>query len=233
MPAGVTIPKAAAALGVSQQMLRRYVGMGMPAAGIDARGRVLLDPEAAAAWIAAQVAGEGGHGGTRRGAGRPRADGAPPAGGRTGPGDEPRGGPSEPTAPPGPDIGEEELRAMLADPAALVRSLGKITFAQTRRLRDGLRAAEELAQHQQRMGELVSVHEHAQALARILGEVRRRLDEIPARASRAVGDELSLTHARVGRVRLILEKEVARCCAAIAGTNTPTPPITKTRKRKS
>lgn len=223
MPGPVTIPKAAAALGVSQQMLRRYVAMGLPAAGIGPRGHVLIDPEAAAAWIAAQVAGEGGHGGPRAGAGRPRADGADPAKARP-----------DAVAQPGPaGLSDQDLREVLADPAALVRSLGKITFAETRHLRDGLRAAEELAAHQARMGELVNVREHAQSLARVLGEVRRRLDEIPARAARAIGDELTLTHARVGRVRLILEQEIARCCGAIAGTERPaTPPATKARKRK-
>lgn len=241
----VTIPRASEALSVSPQMLRRYLGMGMPAAGIGARGHVLVDVDACAAWIATQVAGDGGHGGQRQGSGRPRADGAGPADS-----DEPtarthaHAPAGAPCSPGSPGASGPELEDALRDPASLVRALGRISFADTRRLRDGLRAAEELAAHQVRMGQLVNAREHAQALARVMALVRRRLDELPARASRALADALRLPKAKAGAAREVLEEEVARLCGMIAcaGDGTPpiqpapgarTPPRAKRRKKKS
>lgn len=201
----------AKALGISRTRVYQLVEHGMPPCGMDRAGIQLFDVEACRKWNKDFNPG-GARGGTRPGAGRKARKPArvstaatPVAAANQGP------QPGQPPAQP-PDV------TPLAMPTVddLLSGKGHYTMAMVRTQREAIGALRELSELRRQIGELVEASKVETTMVRALAEIRRALENLPARAGSTAAAKIGLKPEQVQQLVAAVDDELRQIMASIA-----------------
>lgn len=214
-PAAVPLAPVAAtglakALGLSRSRVYQLVQHGMPPVGMDRHGVQVFDVEKCRAWIAAFNPG-GPRGGTRPGAGRkvrkPGKVATPPTVATAG----------QQAANPGPVAATPETTP-LAMPTVedLLSGKGHYTMAMVRTQREAIGALRELSELRRQIGELVEASKVETTMVRALAEIRRALENLPARAGSTAAAKIGLKPEQVQQLVAAVDDELRQIMASIA-----------------
>lgn len=202
----------AKALGISRTRVYQLVEHGMPPCGMDRAGIQLFDVEACRKWNKDFNPG-GARGGTRPGAGRKArkparvSTAATPAAAAN----QAAAEPSQSPAPP-PDV------TPLAMPTVedLLSGKGHYTMAMVRTQREAIGALRELSELRRQIGELVEASKVETTMVRALAEIRRALENLPARAGSTAAAKIGLKPEQVQQLVAAVDDELRQIMASIA-----------------